>query len=280
MSTTEQRLAANRANALQSTGPRTTDGKAIASRNATRHGLLSAKLFLEDEDPEVFHALCADLTRSLNPVGALEFTLVERIAVTVWRQRRLIQSETAALTLARQPVPIAKGVTAELGRGFENAVKPDQFIPFDEECAQWCRGALAEIEGLEEIDLRSISKHAPLIYAQLQSDADEDTPEMFLASHPGGLTAYVGEVMQWCNRELREAAARPQLITIADQVRAKGVVLPAETLELLARYQTTLDNQLFKALKALREAQEWRLKSLEACTTPIADKASDVAEAA
>ena len=44
---------------------------------------------------------------------------------------------------------------------------------------------------------------------------------------------------------------------------AKRLELPSDTLELLARYQTTLDNQLFKLLKALREAQEWRLKTID-----------------
>jgi hypothetical protein len=34
-------------------------------------------------------------------------------------------------------------------------------------------------------------------------------------------------------------------------------------MDLLARYQTTLDNQLYKALQALRQAQEWRLKTLD-----------------
>jgi hypothetical protein len=50
---------------------------------------------------------------------------------------------------------------------------------------------------------------------------------------------------------------------MAETVRARASVLPAGTLEILARYQTTLDNQLFKALRALREAQEWRLKTIE-----------------
>ena len=40
-------------------------------------------------------------------------------------------------------------------------------------------------------------------------------------------------------------------------------MLSADTLELFARYQTTLDNQLFKLLKALRETQEWRLALIE-----------------
>ena len=54
------------------------------------------------------------------------------------------------------------------------------------------------------------------------------------------------------------------------------MVLPTDTLELLARYQTTLDNQFFKLLRGLREAQEWRLKTLEASPAP----ASSVAETA
>ena len=48
-------------------------------------------------------------------------------------------------------------------------------------------------------------------------------------------------------------------------------MLPADTLELFARYQTTLDNQLFKLLKALREAQEWRLELIE----PVPQSARD-----
>ena len=105
MSTTEQRLAANRTNALCSTGPVTPAGKAIASQNATRHGLLSAKLLLEDEDAGDYQMMLTDLCRSVRPVGALELSLVERIGVTLWRQRRLVQAETARLTLARLSTP-------------------------------------------------------------------------------------------------------------------------------------------------------------------------------
>ena len=40
-------------------------------------------------------------------------------------------------------------------------------------------------------------------------------------------------------------------------------MLPERALMLFTRYQTTLDNQIYKALRALREAQEWRLKTIE-----------------
>ena len=78
------------------------------------------------------------------------------------------------------------------------------------------------------------------------------------------MIGYINELTLWCHRQLMEAEARPHVLALADQVRAKRLILHADTLELLARYQTTLDNQLYTALKALREAQEWRLKTLEA----------------
>ncbi len=55
---------------------------------------------------------------------------------------------------------------------------------------------------------------------------------------------------------------------IADIARQRRLVLQPELLELFARYQTTLDNQLIRLLKALREAQTWRLETLEGCESP------------
>lgn len=273
MSTTEQRLAANRANALHSTGPATASGKAAASSNATRHGLLSAKLFLDDEDPSEFQAMFSDLWRSLMPVGTLEGSLIERIAVTLWRQRRLVQAETASIALARQPRKIAGGTSSELGRSYGAELKVDDLAPFDGGRSEWTAKVIAEIEGLDEIDLRTLQQRAPLVFEQLVSDAAGDGQEVdrYVELYEGGLTGFVVNLLQWCREQQSEAEARPQVLQLAEQVRAKRLVLPADTLELFARYQTTLDNQLFKLLKALREAQEWRLELIE----PVPQSALD-----
>ena len=266
MSTTEQRIAANRVNALSSTGPATADGKAAASQNALRHGLRSARMFLDDEDPAEFEALVSELINSLNPVGTVEIALVERIAVNLWRQRRLVVAETASLSLTRQPRKIALDTGNELGRRYGAELKEDDLAPFDEEREEWCQAVLAEIEALGAFDIASIKEHAPLVWQQLTSDAEGDDPQTiasFLSEHKRGLDGFVAELILWCREQLREATARPHVLALAEQVRSKRLVLPADTLELLARYQTTLDNQLYKALRALREAQEWRLKTLE-----------------
>lgn len=267
---TDLQLRANRENAQSSTGPTTAMGKAVVGRNATRHGLLSARLFLEDEDPAEFQVLADDLAASLAPVGAVEVTLVERIAVTIWRQRRLVQAETAALALARQPVPTAKSVTAELGRTYGTEVKVEHLQPFDTDRDSFCRAALAEIDSLEQVELNAIKARAPTVYGQLSTEAEGQGVDAFLAGHAGGLKAYISELILWCRRERLEAQARPHLLTLAERVRAKCMVPPVGSLELLSRYQTTLDNQLYKALRALRETQEWRLKTLEAsCSANI-----------
>ena len=266
MSVTEKRLAANQINALRSTGPVTFAGKAASSRNATRHGLLSAKLFLDDEDPAEFQAMFLDFCRSLNPVGTLETTLVERIAVALWRQRRLVHAETASLSLTRQPKKVAGAVSSELGRSYGSEVEQDDLAPFDADTEAWSRNALAEIDSLEEFDISSLEQRAPLVFAQLKSDAEEDqeVPAAFAEGHKDGLSGDIVELMLWCRLQIRDAEARPHIQALAEQVRAKRKILPGDTLELLARHQTTLDNQLYKALKALREAQAWRLKTLEA----------------
>ncbi len=105
MSTQSQRDA-NRRNALQSTGPKTPEGKAAASRNALKHGLLARDAVLPGEDPNAFLQLQAALEDDLHPVGALEELLVQHIATSHWRLERIPRIETGTLenTLRRMRI--------------------------------------------------------------------------------------------------------------------------------------------------------------------------------
>jgi hypothetical protein len=87
--TSEKKIVANRENALKSTGPRTPEGKAAASRNALRHGILSQQILLRGEDGEALRELDEGLRIELQPVGNLENLLIDRIIAAVWRLRRL-----------------------------------------------------------------------------------------------------------------------------------------------------------------------------------------------
>ena len=103
--TTDLKIAANRRNALRSTGPRTPEGKARSSQNASKHGLLSREVLLPGEDREALEALREDLISELQPIGALELMLVERIVVCVWRLRRIHVLESGVFECnAEEPV--------------------------------------------------------------------------------------------------------------------------------------------------------------------------------
>jgi hypothetical protein len=60
MSTTEQ-IKANRQNARKSTGPKTAEGKATASKNAVKHGLFAAEAVIEGENQADYEAYLDNL---------------------------------------------------------------------------------------------------------------------------------------------------------------------------------------------------------------------------
>lgn len=92
---TERQIAANRANALRSTGPKTDSGKARSSFNALTHGLTARAVVVDGEDPAAFDDLLQKLAEKFNPVGPIEEDLVGRIAMLMWRLRRVPVLEAA-----------------------------------------------------------------------------------------------------------------------------------------------------------------------------------------
>ncbi len=87
--TSEKQARANRRNTLKSTGPKTPEGKAAVRHNALRHGLLSRDVLLPGEDEDALRELGERLWDKLQPVGALESLLVNRIISSTWRLQRL-----------------------------------------------------------------------------------------------------------------------------------------------------------------------------------------------
>jgi hypothetical protein len=100
-STTSQRkIEANRRNAQLSTGPKTPEGKARSSQNATSHGIF-IKCFLNGAAPETvaeIAALTAGVREHYRPVGVLEEMLVRKIVVEAARYDRVLGFEHQQLT--------------------------------------------------------------------------------------------------------------------------------------------------------------------------------------
>ena len=95
--TSERQKAANRANALHSTGPRTSEGKAAVRFNAFRHGILAQDAVLPGEDVDAFEDLWNRVRAEFSPVGPIEEFLVDRLVSDMWRRQRLDRTETALM---------------------------------------------------------------------------------------------------------------------------------------------------------------------------------------
>lgn len=99
---TEKQIAANRANALLSTGPRTYSGRESSKLNALRHGMTAKTLILRNEKEMDFDDFAAEMMKTLAPVGVLETEFVNRIVMCLWRLRRGAEFEAAYLNWVRE----------------------------------------------------------------------------------------------------------------------------------------------------------------------------------
>jgi hypothetical protein len=93
-------IAANRANARKSTGPRTRSGKLKSSFNALRHGLYSEKYMVDTEDENTFRNFAASFVEEFQPRTASELELVDALIHTAWRRRRIASLISAHLNQA------------------------------------------------------------------------------------------------------------------------------------------------------------------------------------
>jgi hypothetical protein len=122
-----KQLEANRANAKNSTGPRSRAGKARSRLNSRKHGLTAKTLITVGECADDFDQLRAELIDEHEPQSSLECELVERLAGILWRLRRVPFFEAAILD-ARH---------SQVWNGLCEAERHDGEEQKDEETADW-----------------------------------------------------------------------------------------------------------------------------------------------
>lgn len=276
---TSKQLKANKLNSGKSTGPKTPQGKAKASSNSVKHGVFSARMLLDDEDPHAFQLLLEGLQQSLRPAGSLELALVERIAVSLWRQQRLVRAESAAIELGRRldVKAIRHNIETALGMTYPDQVHAEDLSEHaDPECGAHYSNMVQEAMRLDRPalaanDLDHLEQTAPTLYQALLWEAEEAdlSPAEFVRGHKGGLTGWADEVTRGCRVELGAIRRSTVIAEVATLVRSAHSA-PLQN-ELISRYQTALDNELYRAIRALRETQEWRIKTLDNAATTVGE---------
>ena len=96
-----QKLSANRRNAQLSTGPKTALGKAKSALNAVKHGIFTKECLknISDEEARDYEALRLGVFESLKPKDQMQAILCDKIAIDVWRLRKVLAYEQGAMQL-------------------------------------------------------------------------------------------------------------------------------------------------------------------------------------
>jgi hypothetical protein len=94
-----KRIAANRANSQQSTGPRTSEGKSRSAQNSLSHGLTALSPLLPNEDPAAFDRHVQEIVDEYQPATPIEKQLTRDLAETAWRLNRIPALEAQLLSI-------------------------------------------------------------------------------------------------------------------------------------------------------------------------------------
>ena len=290
METSEKQKTANKKNALQSTGPKTPEGKARSSQNALVHGLRAASPVLSTmEREEDWQAHRAAILGSLTPAPGLEIVLAERIALHLWRLDRVVRYETEAARLLQERVE----EDLEPGQGIEDRFmggerkkKPDPRFLLEK-----TQRGLRFLEDLEKdlsperiLDFVAVDKLVSLVDPWTLTDPDLTS---FLAKGEDFQLKTVFEKLQtslqeraeWTLDSIQELVAglkeylqedeKRQLTTLANRETARdrlqrGRLLPTDkTLEKVSRYETHLSRQFHRDLLQLEHLQDRRATVIE-----------------
>jgi len=86
-------------------GPNTQEGKEVVRWNAIRHGISSPKPVVPGlEKQEDWESHLEGIVENLSPVGHLEVTLAERVALLSWRLHRVTRYETGAIAISQETI--------------------------------------------------------------------------------------------------------------------------------------------------------------------------------
>src|SRR5437899_3351389 len=111
-----KQIAANRQNALRSTGPRTAKGKVRSSMNALKTAVFARHILLVDDDIDEFNRFRAALYDEWRPLGACEHSQLERLVALLWRQPRFYRAESGLYSMYRQCPEGLGGIATALAK--------------------------------------------------------------------------------------------------------------------------------------------------------------------
>jgi hypothetical protein len=236
--------------------------------NAMKHGILSRLVVLAHEDHAEYGDLLAALIEEHRPAGMTERHLIEELATIIWRKRRVLLAEGAAINRGLRSVahnqhnsPVPAAAPFERGLSKECSDLPDLLTASVEEIAERQRNAELDLAATQKA-AAILRKGGPNTYekarrALIQESRDwwdEYVEEEEYPATLEGLEQFIRETLEpLCIRIEMEARYQP---AIKQQTMGEG--LQAHRLEKLNRYETHLDRKFERTLAMLLKLKQLR----------------------
>ncbi len=235
--------------------------------NALKHGVLSRYTVLSHEDGAQYQDLLAAMIEEHKPTGPTEAHLVEELAGTVWRKRRVLQAEGATINrglkstaaeaerLVPAAVPFAMGLSGKgtdlrdlIGLTPEEVAKQHRDAQCDLEATQRAQAILRRgRENAYQMALRALQVDSRDWWLQHVADEGcEATAE--------NLNTFIDEHLYRFCVTFEKMTRHHDAIT--NQTFGEG--LQAHRLEKLNRYEVHLDRKFERTLAMLLKLKELR----------------------
>jgi hypothetical protein len=236
--------------------------------NAVKHGILAKLTVLAHEDHNEFDSLLAALIEEHNPAGMTEQHLVEELASIIWRKRRVLLAEGAAINRGLRSVahsaydsPVPAAAPFERAFTVRDADLPDLLTETPEEIAESQRNTKADLDATRKaaaiLRKGGTNAYQKARRALIQESRDWWDDYVEKGEHPAtadGLAQFISETLEpICFRMEREARYQPAI-----KAQTLGEGLQVNRLEKLNRYETHLDRKFERTLAMLLKMKELR----------------------
>jgi hypothetical protein len=236
--------------------------------NAMKHGILSGLAVLPHEDGDEFSNLLAALIEEHRPSGMTERTLVEELAAIIWRKRRVLLAEGAAINRglrsvahSRHDSPVPAAAPFEHGLSNEGSDLPDLLSASPEEIAKRQRDAELDLAAtrkaaaiLRKARANAYEKARRALIPESRDWWDEYVEEEEYPATAEGLERFILQNLEpICIRMAQEAR-----FALAIKAQTLGEGLQPLRLANLSRYETHLDRKFERTLAMLLKLKELR----------------------
>ena len=269
-SLSKAQLSANRQNAKKSTGPKTEEGKLIASQNSRTHGVLSNKPLLPGEDEAGLQELKDSLFDFYKPTDAIEYTMVERIVMGHIRQSRLQVAEAAKLNISMDPEIIVREINKMLGLEGVQKLTTNSISEKQETNYQFYIEVQDELNHLTtyEVPLQRLAEleiYAKETWKLMPKKAKEYNLEWdVFIKNPSLIARALKEIHISANEFIERYKISHTGYLISNELKLAKRIPAGKDFDDLNRYQTQIDMDIIRANDQLRKHRELKMKTIDA----------------